>query len=328
MSVSDSGSQEREKCPLCCGQLKKVLQCETDRDGRPFVPVDCDICGRYILDKMVHLTGIPPEKRGWLSAIVRRHYEFVGRPRRITSEDCEEVAAQGGPGKTDVPTKVRYLLRYVAHKSQFPGQKVGLTGEIDYPVCFADNVDEFAFYVQYLHDMGFVSAKTLGRRGESQVWLTPKGWEELRHIPTLESGYAFVAMSFSKEGSHGALLTQAFEEAIKPAIEDDAGYVEAIRIDRKDFLGDIVFEIIARIKESRFVVADVTQHRNGVYFEAGYAMGMGLPVIWTCHKDDMQQAHFDTSHLNHIVWDNPAELRKSLANRILATIGRGPKERT
>ena len=44
-------------------------------------------------------------------------------------------------------------------------------------------------------------------------------------------------------------------------------------------------------KECRFVVADVTNHRNGVYFEAGYAMGMGLPVIWMCHKDDMKEAH-------------------------------------
>ncbi|MCY2990641.1 MAG: phage portal protein, partial [Planctomycetota bacterium] len=89
-------------------------------------------------------------------------------------------------------------------------------------------------------------------------------------------------------------------------------------------LGAIVYEIIARIKESRFVVADVTQHRNGVYFEGGYAMGMGLPVIWMCHQDDLQKTHFDTSHLNHIVWSDTAELRKNLANRILATIGRGP----
>ena len=84
---------------------------------------------------------------------------------------------------------------------------------------------------------------------------------------------------------------------------------------------------IARIRECRFVVADATEHKNGVYFEAGYAMGMGLPVIWMCHKDDMDKAHFDTSHLNHIVWDDVGELRRSLANRILALIGRGPRRK-
>ncbi len=65
-----------------------------------------------------------------------------------------------------------------------------------------------------------------------------------------------------------------------------------------------------------------------VYFEGGYAMGMGLPVIWTCHKDHIKTAHFDTNHLNHIVWDDVGEFRTSLANRILATIGRGPKEKS
>ena len=184
---------------------------------------------------------------------------------------------------------------------------------------------KFEFYTRYATNAGFLEEHDSGTHVQSQYCLTPKGWQEVERIPTLESPYAFVAMSFSKEGSRGALLTQAFEEAIKPAIENDSGYHEAIRVDRKDFLGDIVFEIIARIKECRFVVADATDHKNGVYFEAGYAMGMGLPVIWMCHKEDMGKAHFDTSHMNHIVWDNIGDLRKSLANRILATIGRGPK---
>ncbi len=133
-------------------------------------------------------------------------------------------------------------------------------------------------------------------------------------------------MSFTKDGEYGPLLTEAYDQAIMPAIELDAGY-EAIRVDRQEFLGDIVFEIIAGIKECRFLIADVTEHKNGVYFEAGYAMGMGLPVIWTCHKENMPQAHFDTRQLNHIVWDDIAELRKSLANRILANIGKFPKRR-
>lgn len=134
-------------------------------------------------------------------------------------------------------------------------------------------------------------------------------------------------MSFSKAGSYAALLSQAFEEAIRPAIEEDAGFRKAMRVDKEEYLGDIVYEIIARIKESRFVVADATEHKNGVYFEAGYAMGMGLPVIWTCHEDDIGKAHFDTRQLNHIVWKDIGELRKNLANRILATIGAGPKRK-
>ena len=163
--------------------------------------------------------------------------------------------------------------------------------------------------MSYAKKAGFL-IKQESNEHKPRYWLTPKGWEETRRIPTLDSPYAFVAMSFSKKSEHAGLLSQAFEKAIEPAIEDDAGYEKAIRIDKEQFLGDIVFEIIARIKECRFLVADVTEHRNGVYFEAGYAMGMGLPVIWMCHEDDIKEAHFDTNHLNHIVWKDIGDLER------------------
>jgi hypothetical protein len=68
------------------------------------------------------------------------------------------------------------------------------------------------------------------------------------------------------------------------------------------------------------VVADFTGHRGGVYFEAGYAQGRGIPVIWCCRKDDIEHAHFDTRQNNHVTWTTPAELRELLKNRIAATL--------
>jgi len=38
-------------------------------------------------------------------------------------------------------------------------------------------------------------------------------------------------------------------------------------------------KITAQIKHARFVVADVTGARTRVCFEAGYAIGIGRPVI-------------------------------------------------
>lgn len=244
----------------------------------------------------------------------------------ITTANYRDLASSA-PAKNDVLGKIRYLLLHIARRSSFPGDVIGFNAENDYPICFAASRDEFRFYARYIFDVGLVEDRKMDMHGQCQFCLTPKGWEEAKRVPALESPNAFVAMSFLKEGSLGALLTQAFEEAIRPAIEDDAGYSKAIRIDREDFLGDIVFEIIARIKECRFLVADVTGHRNGVYFEAGYAMGMDLPVIWTCHRDDLDKAHFDTRNLNHIAWAEVAELREKLANRILATIGKGPTKK-
>jgi hypothetical protein len=44
--------------------------------------------------------------------------------------------------------------------------------------------------------------------------------------------------------------------------------------------------IVAEIRRSRFLVADFTcepgKVRGGVYFEAGFARGLNIPIIWTC----------------------------------------------
>jgi nucleoside 2-deoxyribosyltransferase len=97
-----------------------------------------------------------------------------------------------------------------------------------------------------------------------------------------------------------------------------------LRIDTKKFNDKICDHIVAEIRRSRFMIADVTRHRRAVYFEAGYAIGLGLEVIWTCRGDHMKRAEriFDTRQYNHIVWTTHEDLREKLKDRILATIGK------
>ena len=122
-------------------------------------------------------------------------------------------------------------------------------------------------------------------------------------------------------------MAEAFEKGIKPAVED-AGY-EPLRIDRKEHINKIDDEIIAEIRRSRFLVADFTHGedgaRGGVYYEAGFAHGLGIPFIFTCRDDTVETLHFDTNHYSHIVWSDPMDLREKLKNRILAVIGEGPE---
>ena len=120
----------------------------------------------------------------------------------------------------------------------------------------------------------------------------------------------------------------ALRYGIEPAIRE-AGY-SPFRIDQKPDLVKIDDEIMAEIRQSRFLIADFTQHegeaRGGVYFEAGFAEGLAIPVIYTCRKDvvDAGNLHFDTRQYAHIVWQTPEELRVGLLNRIRARIGQGP----
>ena len=148
-------------------------------------------------------------------------------------------------------------------------------------------------------------------------------YEELRK-KSVDSSRAFVAMWFGKE------MDAVYNGAIRPAIED-AGYepdlVKNVQHNRK-----IDDEIIALIRRSRFVVADFTagkpeEPRGGVYYEAGFAYGLGREVIFTCRRDFVEALHFDTRQYNHIVWEEAKlpDFREELRHRIEATIGPGPK---
>ena len=156
----------------------------------------------------------------------------------------------------------------------------------------------------------------------SDYTLTVEGYARLEELETAnaESSKGFVAMWFNSS------TDEAWEEGIKRGIED-AGY-EAVRIDQKEHNDKIDDRIITEIKRSRFVVADFTQGeggaRGGVYYEAGFAHGLGIEVIFTCREDALKHVHFDTRQYNHIVWKKPEELRERLAARISAVIGDGP----
>lgn len=176
-----------------------------------------------------------------------------------------------------------------------------------------DAADVWRLY-EFLMEQEFVV-----RTGSSAtLYVTPKGFargEELGHN-LVPSNQGFVAMWFHDD------LKPVFEEGFAPSIEN-AGYVPR-RVDSVEHVGKIDDEIIAQIRKSRFVVADFTGHRGGVYFEAGFALGFGLPVIWTCREDDIDELHFDIRQYNTIVWTDAEDLAARLQNRIEAVIGQGP----
>ena len=116
-------------------------------------------------------------------------------------------------------------------------------------------------------------------------------------------------------------MIKAWELGIEPAISD--ANFRPYRIDRQPHNERIDVKIMAEIKRSRFLVADVTGQRQGVYFEAGYALGLGLPVIWSVRKDELEKVHFDTRHYNHIVWVSEDDLKNRLFEFVVAIIGTG-----
>jgi hypothetical protein len=156
--------------------------------------------------------------------------------------------------------------------------------------------------------------------GSGDLRITPIGWSfllDLRRSSNRGSS-VFVAMWFNPT------MDKVWAEAFALGIED-AGY-NALRIDKHQHNNRIDDEIIVKIKESRFLVADFTARRGGVYFEAGFALGLGKPVIWTVREEELSKIHFDTRQYAFVTWkcDDLPKLRRDLQFRIEATIGKGP----
>ena len=181
-------------------------------------------------------------------------------------------------------------------------------------------LQELDYLLEYLKSVDWIELK---RRHDQTAGCTVTV-EGYRRIAEQEvnpsSDQVFVAMWFDHS------MVDARENGIKPAIVN-TGYAPVI-IDEKPDVDKIDDEIIGEIRRSRFLIADFTYGdkgiRGGVYYEAGFALGLGLEVIRTCRADQIADLHFDVNHHYHIAWNTPEELREGLERRILALVGEGP----
>ncbi len=80
-----------------------------------------------------------------------------------------------------------------------------------------------------------------------------------------------------------------------------------------------------KIRDAAFILVDLTHDNSGAYWEAGYAEGLGKPVLYLCEqvKFDEKKTHFDTNHCTTVIWggsksndDFSTELRATLRNSL------------
>ena len=234
------------------------------------------------------------------------------------------------------------LLRYLVNSSGITGEFVTLGTLADTPDSFGQRdlsegptfweamawsesfkVSEVQFFLDYLLERGWIKGQRRGH-GLGQFSVTIDGYSHIAAVSVnRDLSQAFVAMWFDDS------MNEAYDKGIKPAIER-AGY-DAFKISEKPDVDKIDDEIIGEIRRSRFLVADFTHGdkgaRGGVYYEAGFAYGLGLPVVRSCHKDiiDRNELHFDVRQHYHVVWGSPEELGDGLEKRIRSLIGEGPR---
>lgn len=154
---------------------------------------------------------------------------------------------------------------------------------------------------------------------ETQCQLTFEGWARYREIKSrgVNSRRAFMAMPFGTKR-----VVDAFERIFRPAVAA-AGF-ELVKVADHPRAGLIDDQIMVDIRNSRFVVADLTEENRGAYWESGFAEGLGKPVIYTCDRAwfEKEKTHFDTNHRNTVLWDldAPDDARARLTAAVRNTL--------
>jgi hypothetical protein len=301
-------------CPVCAQPAQITHFEESDS-------IHCPRCQTYRADLIavsaLRNPQISPKQRAVISGWICEN-----TPVKIGPEDIPRLVALRPP---TLAARVERLMRALVRYTEFPSEPATLpmpSKPFLTAVASAQNESELDFYIRHLIDRGYIYE----RLGVPAPFVTPVTSAGFEYVESLErvgrdSAIGFCAMWFNAE------VTPVWTEAIEPAITE-AGY-EPKRIDNVEHNNRIDEEIIAWIRRSRFLVADLTEHRAGVYFEAGFAMGLGLPVVWMVRADQADKTHFDNRQYNHIRWtrDNLGEAKQRLLNRIVATIGEGPTVR-
>ena len=115
----------------------------------------------------------------------------------------------------------------------------------------------------------------------------------------------FVAMAFGKDETN-----QFYEDLVCRVLREKG--ITPVRVDRLEQNENIDDKIMDGLREATFVISDLTYTRPSVYFEAGYAEGRNVPVIYTVRRDHFvpriddphgnMRIHFDLLMRNIIDW--------------------------
>lgn len=215
----------------------------------------------------------------------------------------------------DPDAKLNTVLEIIHNATDYDGEGVNANIHSEYKALkmYFSNKNEWQFYLKTATELGYLVKE---RDTNNSIYsLTIKGLSRIVEVlKGKASNVCFVAMAFSKE------MKALYHSTIRPTIIS-CGYepyiVDTENVDSDKTINDA---ILAGIKKAKFTIADFTDHRNGVYFEAGFALGRGQKVIYMCKEDHMANSHFDLRNYQHIVWKDTEDLRKKLTDKIEAFI--------
>ncbi len=309
-----------ETCPIC--KNEEGNSCQTmpydGTDGKTF---QCDVCGTFtvsgeLLASQLHsknptLTKI---QRASLSHFIRANQKPDNYPLLMSDWFRKFILQVKLPNPA---IQAENIIRFVGDHLLNSGSKIENL-PIDFHAIIGAPSREFAVELALELQKRDLITCIDGNDDLMNVGLTLSGWEryEAERKGKYSGKYGFIAMKFDDP-----VFDPFVDEMLKPLIKEKIDY-ELVDLRNVAQAGIIDNIMRAQIRDAAFVLVDLTHDNHGAYWEAGYAEGLGKPVIYICEEQKFGEAktHFDTNHCTTVCWS--LEDTASFGSEIIATIRR------
>lgn len=251
-----------------------------------------------------------PAISGWDLPSVKR--AAISHQLRIATDEGQQPLLstydlEGFESNARLPSPAIQAMNFI----RLIGDRVLSTGKpvpevpIDVHALIGSPNREFAMrLVKELFDRGLLHGIPCGTLDDPhdmmELDLTLTGWEqfEAEQRGKLSGKYGFIALKFGD-----SILDPFLQDVIKPAVASIGYFLEDMRDAARAGVIDNVMR--AKIRDSAFVLVDLSHANAGAYWEAGYAEGLGKPVLYLCNRQvfEEQGTHFDTNHCTTVLWD-------------------------
>jgi hypothetical protein len=283
-----------EGCPVC-GSPANVERIA----GQPTQAiVDCSRCGDFVTgDALADNLGrlLKDEKQRALASHRIRKLQKQGRAN-LSQAFFESIQGQSLPTPAELCDN--FLLWLADEMDGWVGKIVGTGKQISDPDILAEigaiEAGGARWAADALIDAKLANLQFIGATNQFRAGLTPTGWNRVEELQRahIASRFAFFARKFANDD-----LDRVFAECLQPAVKQ-TGYDLRTVTQRAGHIDAIIED---EIRRCRFLIADLSDDNAGAYWEAGFAEGLGKPVIYVCRHG--VKTHFDTDHRHTVRWD-------------------------
>lgn len=293
----------KKHCLFC----DEIVPTKPEGDYDRYLGCSCSPDGFYNLlrDSYESINSFPHQKKRDMLHLVSayiRELTDCDEKVSLSANDLESIANSPKIPVT-IEDKGNRLLQYLYRHSEGPGEPVVIHPlSSSYNLTYSPNLQELVYIIDKL-----INEQLLIREGMA-FKLTEKGWSEA----AATAGGKRVKPCSVLISDEEDLRTEWLERLL-PKIEQ-CGYLPRLLTHTKTLNREkYSLELIA---DSKLIIADLTGKSPEVYFAAGYALGLNIPVIWTVNSSDTDKLFERIEGIRPIVWDTAEELAAVLHQRL------------